>query len=170
MGLLYFRIVLTKGLLYFSYHCLSKGRAFWSQQKKNHSLIGKEVERAKKLCQQADAGYWKMLLQDPMYKKLLRLSRCLTPKLMQAFHCSVFVPSCWLLFHDSFGHSRQPALWSVSRAPGLGCADTALWWPAHGKQSHTVLPWSHWTHSCGRCWLKEAWHHTAFLQAFCGLF
>lgn len=65
--------------------------------------------------------------------------------------------------------STQPCGLSAG-PPGCSCADTALHWPAHGKRSHAMLPWSHWTHSCGLCWLEESWHHTASLQAFCGLF
>lgn len=37
---------------------------------------------------------------------------------MQAFHCCVFLPSCQVLFHDSFGH-QHTALWSISRASWL---------------------------------------------------
>lgn len=51
-------------------------------------------------------------------KKLLMLSYCLTSKLMQVFHYSVFLSSYRLLFHDFFGHEHK-VLWSVSRASQL---------------------------------------------------
>lgn len=123
-----------KSLLYFLYQCLSKGRAFWSQQKeiphyrKGNSVPKKQMHVTGRCCCRTS---WKKK------KKKLRLSYCLTTKLVQAFHCSLFLLSCWLPFHDSFGQ-QHPALWCISRAPGSGRADTAAWWPAHGKQSHTV--------------------------------
>lgn len=155
-----------KGLLYFSYQCLSKGRVFWPQQKKSFSN-----RKWNKVCQKAVPEGRCRLLEDAVVgpheqNKLLRLSYCLTPKLMQAFHCAVLLPSCWLLFHDLFG-DQHTALWSISRASWLRpCRHSCV----VASRSHAVLPWSRWTHSCGLCWLKESRHHTAFLQPFCGLF
>lgn len=119
------RIVLTmeeKGLFYFNFQYPIKGRVFWSQQKRNvpHDWKGNWV------CQKAmpETGSQQMQVTGRCWcrtwwiKKLLRLSYCLTSKLMQVFHYSVFLSSCRLLFHDFFGHEHT-ALWSISRASQL---------------------------------------------------
>lgn len=94
------------------------GRVFWSQQKANvpHEWKGKWV------CQKVmpETGSQQMQVTGRSWcrpqwtKKLLRLSYCLTYKVMQGFHYSVFLPSCSLLFHDFFGY-EYTALWSISR-------------------------------------------------------